>query len=164
MDRDSHEALRLQYELLAREVLEIHSRSDRLEQFFVVTLGAIYGFALTRPNELEGYVYLVPCAIAYFAFIRLELLSRVRGIARVKQIEIERVLNGESIQGPAEHFQTAFYQSAVPKIEREVTFLTLFEAAVSDRAGFWRLAVFLSALVAIAMNISALRAAINTPG
>ena len=161
-NKQSNAVFLKQYELLTNEVLEIHSRSDRLEQFFVVAIGAIYGFALTREQELRGFVYFVPVVISFFAFIRLELLSRVRGIVRQKQIELEERLLPPGTTGAAKHFQEKFYQTDLPNTDRSVGFCTLFDGKVSDRAVFWRAGVFLSFLLALIMNIEGIRSALRS--
>ncbi len=145
--------------MLNHEVVDIHARSDRLEQFFVVTIGGIYGFALTKPITLEDPVFVVPVLIALFAFIRMELLSKVRHIIRAKQIEFEKLLatsdkaKGESqITGMAEHFQIAFYDSKLPELDSSVGFRSLFRKKVSDRAVFWRRIVFMTSIVALIQN------------
>lgn len=127
----------------------------------MLAVGAIYGFALTKEQSFAGYVYIVPTVMCYFAFIRLELLSRVRSIVRAKQIEFEKYLLEGRIVGAAEHFQKGFYLSDRPRDYASVSFRSLFERRISDRAKFWRVAICVSGALALMMNWSHLLATLD---
>lgn len=143
-----------QYQMLNEELLAIHARSDRLEQFFIVTVGALYGFAFTKPHSFSGFILLVPSAICFFAFVRLELLSRVRGIINKKQIEIEQHFLEEGQLGKVEHFQKEFYDGGDRPTSPKIAWNQVFFRSVSDRAQFWRVAFFMSIFVTLITTVA----------
>ena len=140
--------------MLNEELLAIHARSDRLEQFFIVTVGALYGFAFTQPHSFSGLILLVPSAICFFAFVRLELLSRVRGIINKKQIDIEKLFLKEGELGKVGHFQKEFYNGTERPTSPKIAWKHIFRRGVSDRAQFWRTAFFISMFVTLISTIA----------
>ena len=67
------------------------------------------GLPLLSHIAFLALFYLFLLRSAFFAFVRLELLSRVRGIINKKQIEIEQHFLEEGQLGKVEHFQKEFY-------------------------------------------------------
>ena len=142
-----------QYAMLEAEALEIHARSDRLEQLFVTTYGAVYAYYFSQSSDSKIFFLLliVPIFISGFAVSRLELLSHVRRIIRSYQREIERALPADlgDADGKVHYFNTKFY-----KVSNDHTDLgdisgisKFFWKGVSDRAKLWKWLFWLSILV-----------------
>lgn len=146
-----------QYEMLEKEALEIHARSDRLEQIFAAAYGALYAFYFKGPQgTISVWFLLVPCFIAGFAMIRLDLLSHVRRIIRAYQLSIERKypLNigdeaNQELEGKVAFFDKTFYGESHSQSTDQSGAASrfLFIAAVSDRAKLWRILFWVSCIV-----------------
>ncbi len=164
-DLDREFALQ-QYEMLEKEALEIHARSDRLEQVFAAAYGALYAFYFKGPScsgpgcegvtpGVQFWFLLVPCFVAGFAMLRLDLLSHVRRIIRAYQREIEKaypVKEGDAITltGKVGFFDEKFYatNAGLDKFEQRSVWLRfVFRNRVSDRAVLWRLLFWISVVV-----------------
>ncbi|MEO1331066.1 MAG: hypothetical protein AAFW46_15550 [Pseudomonadota bacterium] len=131
-----------EYELLTRESQEIHDRTDKTEQFFILAIGGIYALILSEDLSFSNFILLVPPALALFTFARLELLADVRRIIRSSQKQIEVEMLGED-GGAATHFEREFYGAPDAKPGQSIV-ARLFAADVSDRARFWRILFFAS--------------------
>ncbi|UWP94253.1 hypothetical protein K3X48_08265 [Aliiroseovarius crassostreae] len=141
-----------QYEMMGQELLEIHARTDKLEQFFVAVIGAIYAFGFQKHTGLNDYIFFIPSAISLFVVVRLELLSRVRSILRMKLIEFEQSLGGKEVVGQFAHSQKIFYGNE-PASDREgFKFSKLFSVRVSDRASLWKISFWLTFAAAVWAN------------
>lgn len=130
--------------MMGQELLEIHARTDKLEQFFVAVIGAIYAFGFQTETGLSELIFFIPTAISLFVFGRLELLSRVRSIMRIKLIEFEKSLGDEANDGQYTHSQDKFYGGESAVIRDGFSLPKLLCGPVSDRARFWRWSLWLT--------------------
>lgn len=144
-----------QYEMMGQELLEIHARTDKLEQFFVAVIGAIYAFGFQTATGLSELIFFIPTFISVFVFARLELLSHVRSIMRIKLIEFEKRLGGKNSTGQYTHSQELFYGN-VEAVKRDSFKLAkIFCGQVSDRARFWKWSIWLTFFAGLVANIEA---------
>ncbi|EKE69998.1 hypothetical protein [Celeribacter baekdonensis] len=163
MVKKEQEFILKQYEMMSQEVLEIHSRTDRLEQFFVAVIGAIYAFAFQKVTGLNDLIFFVPTIISFFVLVRLELLSKVRSILRVKLIEFERELGAENADGGQyQHSQKHFYGTSDAKFREAFAWEKLFLGKVSDRALLWKVSFWATGLAALVANWSTIQSLVDT--